>query len=154
MNEILKRVYKRYGVKLTLYLVVALILVDTFLTYQYKQALVSNIEAQANLDEIAARKGTIISDLNNIDMSLRGYLLVGNEAFLDTYDKIKGQNRPTIVYLSQKLPEIGIDASNLSKIFCFSFYPFFQRSAKVSVPLFLTKLFLKFFIISLRFFEK
>ena len=116
MNEVLKRVYRRYGVKLTLYLVIALILVDTFLTYQYKQALVSNIEAQANLDEIAARKATIISDLNNIDMSLRGYLLVGNEAFLDTYDKIKSQNRPTMVYLSQKLPDIGMDASNLSNM--------------------------------------
>jgi hypothetical protein len=101
MNEFLKRVYRRYGVKLTLYLVIALILVDTFLTYQYKQALVSNIEAQANLDEIAARKATIISDLNNIDMSLRGYLLVGNEAFLDTYDKIKSQNGPTMVYLAK-----------------------------------------------------
>jgi len=116
MNEGLRRIYRRYGVTIALYLVIALILVDTFLTYQYKQALVRNIGVQATLDEIAARKGTIISDLNNIDMSLRGYLLVGNEAFLDTYDKIKGQNGPTMEYLSQKLPEIGIDASNLSKI--------------------------------------
>src|SRR5688572_899856 len=99
MNEVLRRIYRRYGVKIALYLVVALILVDTFLTYQYKQALGSNIEAQAMLDEIAARKATIISDLNNIDMSLRGYLLVGNEAFLDTYEKIKSQNAPTMVYL-------------------------------------------------------
>ena len=49
-------------------------------------------------------------------MSLRGYLLVGNEAFLDTYEKIKGQNAPTMAYLKQKLPEIGMDASNLSNM--------------------------------------
>ena len=114
MNEVLKRIYKTHGVKVALYLVIALILVDTFLTYRYKQALGRNIEAQATLDEIAARKGSIISDLNNIDMSLRGYLLVGNEAFLDTYEKIKSQNAPTMAYLKQKLPEIGMDASNLS----------------------------------------
>ena len=116
MNDALRRIYRRYGVKITLYLVIALILVDTFLTYQYKQALTRNIETQATLDEIAARKSSIISDLNNVDMSLRGYLLVGNEAFLDTYNKIKGQNGPTMVYLSQKLPEIGMEASNLSKL--------------------------------------
>jgi CHASE3 domain sensor protein len=116
MNEVFKRIYRRYGVTIALYLVIALILVDTILTYQYKQALGSNIEVQATLDEIAARKGSIISDLNNIDMSLRGYLLVGNEAFLDTYAKIKGQNAPTMAYLKEKLPEIGMDASNLSKM--------------------------------------
>jgi len=114
MNDVLRKIYKTHGVKIALYLVVALILVDTFLTYRYKQALGRNIEAQATLDEIAARKGSIISDLNNIDMSLRGYLLVGNEAFLDTYEKIKSQNAPTMAYLKQKLPEIGMDASNLS----------------------------------------
>lgn len=116
MNETLGRIFKKYGVKIALYLVIVLILVDTVLTYQYKRALGNNIEVQAMLDEIAARKSTIISDLNNVDMSLRGYLLVGNEAFLDTYKKIKGQNGPTMVYLSQKLPEIGMEASNLSEL--------------------------------------
>ena len=114
MNDVLKRISRRHGVKIALYLVIALILVDTFLTYQYKRALETNIEVQVTLDEIAARKATIISDLNNVDMSLRGYLLVGNEAFIDTYNKIKGQNGPTMAYLKQKLPEIGMDASNLS----------------------------------------
>lgn len=116
MNESLRRIYKGQGVKIAVYLVIALILVDTFLTYQYKQALGRNIVTQAMLDEIAARKATIISDLNNIDMSLRGYLLVGNEAFLNTYEKIKEQNGPTMVYLREKLPQIGIEASNLSEM--------------------------------------
>jgi CHASE3 domain sensor protein len=116
MNEVFRRIYRRYGVSIALYLIIALILVDTFLTYQYKQALSRNIEVQATLDEIAARKASIISDLNNIDMSLRGYLLVGNEAFLDTYEKIKSQNAPTMAFLKLKLPEIGMEASNLSKI--------------------------------------
>ena len=113
MNESLRRIYEGHGVKIALYLVIALILVDTFLTYQYKQALSRNIETQATFDEIAARKATIISNLNNVDMSLRGYLLVGNEAFVDTYEKIKGQSGPTMAYLKVKLPEIGIDVSNL-----------------------------------------
>ena len=116
MNEVLRRISRRHGVKIALYLVIALILVDTFLTYQYKRALGTNIEVQTTLDEIAARKASIISDLNNVDMSLRGYLLVGNEAFIDTYNKIKGQNGPTMVYLKQKLPEIGMEASTLSDI--------------------------------------
>jgi len=114
MNEFFKRIYKAHGVKIALYLVIAFILVDTFLTYRYKQALSSNIATQTTLDEIADRKATIISNLNNVDMSLRGFLLVGNEAFVDTYEKIKGLNGPTMEYLNEKLPEIGIDASNLS----------------------------------------
>jgi CHASE3 domain sensor protein len=116
MYEFFRSLYKGQGVKIALYLVIAFILVDTFLTYQYKQALSSNIATQATFDEIAARKATIISNLNNVDMSLRGYLLVGNEAFIDTYEKIKGQSAPTMVYLKEKLPEIGIDASNLSEM--------------------------------------
>src|SRR5262249_43775957 len=35
---------------------------------------------------------------------------------LDTYNKIKGQNGPTMVYLGKKLPEIGMEASNLSEL--------------------------------------
>jgi CHASE3 domain sensor protein len=116
MNEFFRRLTKGQGVKIALYLVIAFILVDTFLTYQYKQALSRNIVTQATLDEIAARKATIISNLNNIDMSLRGYLLVGNEAFIDTYEKIKDQNAPTMVYLNQKFPETGIAASNLTEM--------------------------------------
>lgn len=114
MNDLPKNHSKRQGVKIALYVVIAFVVVDTFFTYQYKQALTSNIETQTTLDEIAARKATIISNLNNIDMSLRGYLLVGNEAFLGTYEKIKSQSEPTMVYLNERLPEIGIDASNLS----------------------------------------
>lgn len=116
MNETFRRLYKGQGVKIALYLVIAFILVDTFLTYQYKQALTRNIVTQATLDEIAARKATIISNLNNVDMSLRGYLLVGNEAFIGTYEKIKDQSAPTMVYLNEKLPQIGIAASNLSEM--------------------------------------
>jgi CHASE3 domain sensor protein len=114
MNDYFRELYKKQGVKIALYLVIAFIVVDTFLTYQYKQALTSNIATQAKLDEIAARKATIISNLNNIDMSLRGYLLVGNEAFLGTYEKIKNQNSPTMVYLEENFPQIGVDASRLS----------------------------------------
>ncbi|MEJ1238586.1 CHASE3 domain-containing protein [Chryseolinea sp. T2] len=103
----------RHGAKVALAIVIALILADTAITYSYKSAMSSNTATQHKLTEIAARKGTIISDLNNIDMSLRGYLLVGNEAFVGTYDKIKHQNRPTMSYLEGALPEIGLEASIL-----------------------------------------
>lgn len=103
----------KHGAKVALAIVIALILADTIITYSYKTAMSRNIATQHKLNEIAARKGTIISDLNNIDMSLRGYLLVGNEAFVGTYDKIKKQNRPTMAYLEQNLPAIGIESSVL-----------------------------------------
>ena len=106
----------KHGAKVALAVVIALILVDTIITYSYKSAMSQNIATQHKLSEIAARKGTIISDLNNIDMSLRGYLLVGNEAFVGTYDKIKKQNRPTMAYLEEVLPTIGLEAGALREM--------------------------------------
>jgi CHASE3 domain sensor protein len=114
MNQFFKRLLKRQGVKGALYLIIFLILIDTVFTYRYKLALNQNIEIQKQLDAIADNKGTIISNLNNIDMSLRGYLLVHNEAFLDTYEKIKGQSRPTMRFLDKQLPTIGIPAATLN----------------------------------------
>ncbi len=114
MNQLFNRLLKTQGVKVTLYLIISLILIDTFLTYRYKLALNDNIEIQKNLDAIAVNKATIISNLNNIDMSLRGYLLVQNEAFLGTYNKIKNQSDPTMRYLEANLPGIGIPATSLA----------------------------------------
>jgi CHASE3 domain sensor protein len=116
MNQFFRQLLKRQGVKSTLYLIIALILIDTAFTYSYKLALNENIEVQKKLDEILTSKGTIISNLNNIDMSLRGYLLVQNEAFLGTYEKIKSQSRPTMRFLDKQLPSIGIDASVLTNM--------------------------------------
>jgi CHASE3 domain sensor protein len=49
-------------------------------------------------------------------MSLRGYLLVQNEAFLGTYEKIKSQSRPTMRFLDKHLPGIGISPSVLNEM--------------------------------------
>ncbi len=114
MKKFFKKLLTNQAVKVTLSLIITLILIDTFLTYRYKLALNQNIEIQRKLDEIAARKGTIIADLNTLDMSLRGYLLVQNEAFLDTYERIKGQSRPTMSYLDAALPGIGIPTTALT----------------------------------------
>src|SRR3990170_5229354 len=108
MNDYFGKLLRNHGVKVTLCLIISLILIDTVLTYSYKLALNDNIEVQKNLDVIAATKGSIISNLNNLDMSLRGYLLVQNEAFLGTYEKIKNQSGPTMSYLATNLPGIGI----------------------------------------------
>ncbi|HTE29088.1 MAG TPA: CHASE3 domain-containing protein, partial [Chryseolinea sp.] len=116
MNHFFQRLSRKQGVKVALYLVITLILIDTFLTYRYKSVMNQNVTVQNKLNEIAARKGTIISDLNNIDMSLRGFLLVGNEAFVGTYDKIKSQNGPTMRYLATSLPGIGIPATSLTEM--------------------------------------
>lgn len=114
MMQFLNKLLKSQGIKVTLYLIISLILIDTILTYRYKLALNENIDIQKKLDAIAASKGTIISNLNNIDMSLRGYLLVQNEAFLGTYEKIKNQSGPTMSYLATNLPGIGIPATTLN----------------------------------------
>ncbi|MGC3944886.1 MAG: CHASE3 domain-containing protein [Chryseolinea sp.] len=111
-----KNFLTRHGAKVALAIVIVLILADTVITYSYKSAMSRNTTTQHKLAEISARKGTIISDLNNIDMSLRGYLLVGNEAFIGTYDKIKHQNGPTMVYLQQTLPTIGLEPSVLREM--------------------------------------
>lgn len=103
----------KHGAKVALAVVIALILADTVITYSYKSSMSRNIATQHRLSELSSRKGTIISDLNNIDMSLRGFLLVGNEAFVGTYEKIKKQNRPTMAYLDETLPTIGIEISVL-----------------------------------------
>jgi CHASE3 domain sensor protein len=114
MNESLNKLLRNHGVKVTLYLIISLILIDSFLTYRYKLALNDNIEIQKKLDDISARKATILADLNNLDMSLRGYLLVQNEAFLGTYNKMKDQSGPTMRYLETHLPGIGIPATSLA----------------------------------------
>jgi len=114
MNQFLKTLFKRQGVKAALYLVITLILIDTFLTWRYKAEMNRNLAEQTKLNEIAAQKGLIISNLNNIDMSIRGFLLVGNEAFVETYEKIKGQSGPTMQFLHDNLPSIGIAPSSLS----------------------------------------
>lgn len=106
----------RHAVRIALSAIIVLILIDTTITYRYKSEMTRNIATQHRLEEIAARKGTIISDLNNIDMSLRGYLLVGNEAFVDTYNKIKKQNAPTMDFLAEVLPGIGLKSQVLHEM--------------------------------------
>jgi CHASE3 domain sensor protein len=106
----------KHGAKIALSIVIALIVADTVITYSYKSAMSRNIATQYRLSDIGARKAMIISDLNNIDMSLRGYLLVGNEAFVGTYIKIKNQYRPNMAYMEQTLPSLGVDISLLRKM--------------------------------------
>ncbi len=116
MNKIFRRLRNRFGVKGALYLIIFLILIDTVFTYRYKLALNDNIDVQKKLDAIADSKGTIIANLNNIDMSLRGYLLVQNEAFLGTYEKIKSQSRPTMQFLDKQFPTIGLPPAALGEM--------------------------------------
>jgi len=114
MNHFFKTLLKKNGVKVALCFIITLVLVDTVFTYRYKYSLNQNIYLQNKLDAIVARKAEIISNLNNIDMSLRGYLLVQNEAFLGTYDKIKSQSTPTMTFLEVNLPGIGIPSSAMA----------------------------------------
>jgi len=116
MNQFFRRLLKQLGIKGALYLIIFLILIDTGFTYRYKLALNENLDVQKRLDAIADSKGTIIANLNNIDMSLRGYLLVQNEAFLGTYEKIRNQSRPTMRFLDRQLPTIDIPATALNEM--------------------------------------
>jgi len=116
MNHFFKTLLKKNGVKVALCFIITLVLVDTVFTYRYKYSLNQNIYLQNKLDAIVTRKAEIISNLNNIDMSLRGYLLVQNEAFLGTYDKIKSQSTPTMIFLEASLPGIGIPSSAMTEM--------------------------------------
>ena len=50
----------RHGAKTALAIVIALILVDTIITYSYKSAMSQNIATQHKLSEISARKGCTV----------------------------------------------------------------------------------------------
>jgi CHASE3 domain sensor protein len=113
MNNFFKSLLKKQGVKIAIFFIIALIAIDTIATYRYKLAMNENLDTQSRLDRISSQKATIISNLNNIDMSLRGYLLVQNEAFLGTYEKIKTQSGPTMSFLETSLPTIGIPVAAL-----------------------------------------
>jgi CHASE3 domain sensor protein len=113
MSTVKKLLLKR-GAIVALLSVTILIMIDTLLTYQYKQTLNFNIQQQKQLGEILRNKGNIITNLNNIDMSIRGFLLVGNEAFVDTYKKIKAESTPQMAYLAQHLPGIGVSPDKLN----------------------------------------
>jgi hypothetical protein len=56
MNHFFQRLSRKQGVKVALYLVITLILIDTFLTYRYKSVMNQNVAVQNKLNEIAARK--------------------------------------------------------------------------------------------------
>jgi CHASE3 domain sensor protein len=116
MNNFFRDIVKTNGVKVALCFIITLVLIDTVLTYRYKFSLNQNVNLQNKLDALSARKAEIISNLNNIDMSLRGYLLVQNEAFLGTYDKIKSQSTPTMTFLEANLPTIGVPATSLAEM--------------------------------------
>jgi CHASE3 domain sensor protein len=112
----LKRIFKKRATIIALYGIIALILIDTLFTFNYKRALNRNVEEQKVMDELLRNKERIISNLNTMDMSLRGYLLVGNEAFADTYTRTRDQSGPQMTHLEENLHLIDLPKSVLSEM--------------------------------------
>ena len=111
--SILKFVIHKHGIIFSIYLIIFLILVSAVFTYQYKKELDSNQDYQQSIEEIIILKKSIIANLNTNDMSIRGYLLVKNEAFLETYTRHKQIQRNELDILKKKLPLFGFDISHL-----------------------------------------
>lgn len=112
----LRSKFNQGGVSLTIYFVLSLILINTFLTYQYKQALDRDLVNQKKYDEIKYNKDNILVNLNNIDMSIRGYVLVENPAFLATLKKIKDFHEVQFKELNETVSSVGLRPSELSAI--------------------------------------
>jgi len=84
------------------------------LTYYSKLESDKNLEEMKIYEEIRQNKEFILTTLNNIDMSLRGYLLVENEAFLKTYSDTKVNYTRRMAALDTMLPYIDLDAKAIA----------------------------------------
>lgn len=112
----IRQILNKNGVAASMYFVILLILLNSVLTYKFRQALNENLANQEKYDRIEENKKGIIVNLNTIDMSIRGYILVRNEAFLETYTSHKPLHREQFEVLSNMLPEIGFDISHLAPV--------------------------------------
>lgn len=112
----LKRTLYRNGVSITTCFILILIAINVYFTYNAKQALKKSHYSQAKFDRIKFFKDHILINLNNTDMSVRGFLLVENEAFLETLSKIKRNQVYEFDSLYRLIPQMGLDASMLTNI--------------------------------------
>ncbi|MEN7547514.1 GAF domain-containing protein [Rapidithrix thailandica] len=94
-------------------IVLFLILTGLALTFGLQNALKTNTSNQALYDVVKAKKEAIMVNLNNLDMSVRGYLLVHNEAFLGTIEGTTGIQTREFHTLDSLLPVIQYDVAKL-----------------------------------------
>lgn len=111
-----RQILNKNGVATSMYFVILLILLNSLLTYRFRQALNENLAKQQKYERIEENKNGIIVNLNTIDMSIRGFMLVRNEAFLDTYISHKPLHKEQFEVLSSLLPEIGFDLAHLEPV--------------------------------------
>ncbi|CAN5225867.1 hypothetical protein BH23BAC1_BH23BAC1_38290 [soil metagenome] len=106
----------KHAVYFSIYFVIVLILFNSLIIYQFKRELESSVDTQKLIERARTLKDGIITNLNNIDMSLRGYMLVGNEAFLETYEKHKSFHQDQFQELHILLPNIGFNPALMTPI--------------------------------------
>ncbi len=92
-----------------LFLILLLIVVGFVLTFSLNNKLNSYTRNAAIYEKIQTEKSDIMANINNVDMSVRGYLLVENPAFLNTIKDRKVLQRKSYISLDTLFEEIGYD---------------------------------------------
>lgn len=108
--------FQKHGVSFCINMVVILILVNSISTYYSKEESKRNLKEMESYDLAIKNKSFILTALNNIDMSLRGYLLVENEAFLTTFKDTKVNYDKRMKQLDSLLPSMNVNPKILIPI--------------------------------------
>ncbi|HYG38430.1 MAG TPA: GAF domain-containing protein [Cytophagales bacterium] len=112
----IKKFFYKNGVSITTSFILLLIAINVLFTFKSKEALKESQLSQLKYDRIKFFKDNILINLNNTDMSVRGFLLVENEAFLETLSRIKRNQVDEFDSLYRLIPQMGLDPSMLSEI--------------------------------------
>jgi CHASE3 domain sensor protein/GAF domain-containing protein len=116
MNKLFLANIKMGFFRLAMSLVILLIVVNTLAIFLLRLNQQLNQENVALYQEAKALKQNIIVNLNGADMSVRGFLLVGNPAFEDTFQKVRGQQTNEFRRLDSLLLQIGYMPKGLGQL--------------------------------------
>lgn len=96
-----------------MFFVIALILINSILTFIFKQELKTYETQQSEINRMRFLKENILVNLNNVDMSVRGYLLVENDAFINTFVSAESTQKEEFIELESGLKKLNYDIQTL-----------------------------------------